>query len=300
MSSQIRGYLLTFVSVISVSNVYIFSKAALNEVSLAQFGVYWFGLGLIWISIYAIKKKSFQKIKSFKPNTFVLFLILGSIELVATYFFFKSIRTIPNPAITSFLGNISPVFVLTLSFVFLKERLNRLEILGVILALSGAFIIGYKGGFDIKTMFINGTQYVVFSTFLFATISVISKKYIQTLSPVLIALNRTLFLFIFSVISIYSLNQEITIPISAFKNIFIGSILGPFLTAVTGLLALQYIDLSKKSMISSTKSLFIVLGAYLYFGQFPRIYEILGGVLSIFGVLLILFGKRKQRRTPSK
>jgi len=300
VSSQIRGYLLTFVSVISVSNVYIFSKAALNEVSLAQFGVYWFGLGLIWISIYAIKKKSFQKIKSFKPNTFVLFLILGSIELVATYFFFKSIRTIPNPAITSFLGNISPVFVLTLSFVFLKERLNRLEILGVILALSGAFIIGYKGGFDIKTMFINGTQYVVFSTFLFATISVISKKYIQTLSPVLIALNRTLFLFIFSVISIYSLNQEITIPISAFKNIFIGSILGPFLTAVTGLLALQYIDLSKKSMISSTKSLFIVLGAYLYFGQFPRIYEILGGVLSIFGVLLILFGKRKQRRTPSK
>jgi drug/metabolite transporter (DMT)-like permease len=300
VSSQLRGYLLTFISVISVSNVYIFSKAALNQVSLAQFGIYWFGLGLIWISVYAIKKKSFQKINSFKRNTFVLFLILGSIELVATYFFFKSIRTIPNPAITSFLGNISPVFVLTLSFVFLKERLNRLEIIGVILALSGAFIIGYKGGIDIKTMFLNGTQYIVYSTFLFAVISVISKKYIQTLSPVLIALNRTLFLFIFSAISIYSLNQEIIIPISAFKNIFIGSVLGPFLTAVTGLLALQYIDLSKKSMISSTKSLFIVLGAYLYFGQFPRVYEILGGILSILGLLLIVFGKRKQRRIHSK
>ncbi len=300
MSSQLKGYLLTFISVISVSNVYIFSKAALNEVSLAQFGIYWFGMGLIWISLFAIKNKSFLKIKSFTRNTFVLFLILGSIELVATYFFFKSISTIPNPAITSFLGNISPVFVLSLSFIFLKERLHVLEIFGVILALSGAFIIGYKGGVDIKTMFIDGTQYIVYSTFLFATISVISKKYIQTLSPVLIALNRTLFLFLFSLIAIYSLNQDFTIPLSAFKNIFIGSILGPFLTAVTGLLALQYIDLSKKSMISSTKSLFIVLGAYLYFGQFPKIYEILGGILSIFGVLLIIFGKMKFKNSSTK
>jgi len=297
VSSQLKGYLLTFTSVLAVSNVYIFSKAALNEVSLPQFGVYWFGLGLFWISIFAIKNRSFEKIKTFKRNTFFLFIILGFIELVATYFFFKSIRTIPNPAITSFLGNISPVFVLTLSFIFLKERLNKIEILGVFLALFGAFIIGYKGGVDIKTMFINGTQYIVYSTFLFATISVISKKYIITLSPILIALNRTLFLFIFSIFLLLYQNEGLNIPTDALKNIFIGSILGPFLTAVTGLLALQYIDLSKKSIISSTKSLFILFGAYLYFGQFPKVYEILGGLLSILGVLMIIFGKTKLRKS---
>ncbi len=296
MNNQIRGYIFAFISVISVSNVYIFSKAALNEVSLAQFGLFWFGFGLIWIVLFAIKNNSFEKIKGFGRNTYFLFAILGMIELVATTYFYKSIRTIPNPAITSFLGNISPVFVLALSFIFLKERLNYLEITGVGLALGGAFIIGYKGGANLKTMFIDGTQYIIYSTFLFATVSVISKKYIKTLSPVLIALNRTLFLLVLSLVVLLSEHQSFIIPMSAMKNIFIGSILGPFLTAITGLVALQYIDLSKKSIISSTKSLFILFGAYLYFGQFPKTYEILGGLLSIMGVLLIIFGKTQLKK----
>ena len=171
MNNQLKGYLLAFLSVIAVSNVYIFSKAALNEVSLAQFGTYWFGFGLIWLIMFGLKNKSFAIIKLFKRKQFLLLFTLGSIELIATTFFFKSIQTISNPAITSFLGNISPVFVLTLSFVFLKERLNNLEILGVIIALSGAFIIGYKGGTNLTDMFIDGSQYIVYSTFLFSTVS---------------------------------------------------------------------------------------------------------------------------------
>ena len=296
MKDQTKGYLLAFISVLSVSNVYIFSKAALNEVSLAQFGFYWFGFGIIWIGLYALKMRSFAIFKGFNRYTYMKFLTLGSIELAATTFFFKAIHTIPNPAITSFLGNISPVFVLTLSFFFLKERLNRIELIGVLLAITGAFIIGYKGGTDLKTMFIDGTQYIVYSALLSSTISVISKKYIHTLSPVLIALNRTFFLLTFSTVMMFVQHKSFIIPESALKNILFGSILGPFLTVILGLLALQYIDLSKKSMISSTKSLFILLGAYLYFGQFPKIYEIFGGILSISGVLLIITGRMKAKR----
>jgi len=296
LNNQLKGYLLAFLSVIAVSNVYIFSKAALNEVSLAQFGTYWFGFGLIWLIMFGLKNKSFAIIKLFKRKQFLLLFTLGSIELIATTFFFKSIQTISNPAITSFLGNISPVFVLTLSFVFLKERLNNLEILGVIIALSGAFIIGYKGGTNLTDMFIDGSQYIVYSTFLFSTVSVLSKRYIIELSPLLIALNRTIFLFIFSLIIMYYEHQSFNISSYALRSLFIGSILGPFLTAVTGLLALQYIDLSKKSIISSTKSLFVLLGAYLYFGQFPKTYEIFGGILSITGVLLIILGKIRLKK----
>jgi len=297
LNNPIKGYLLAFISVIAVSNVYLFSKAALNEISLAQFGTYWFGFGLIWIVLYGIKNNSFELLKKFNKEKYILFFTLGIIEIIATTFFFKAIHTIPNPAITSFLSNISPVFVLTLSFIVLNERLNKIEIFGVILALTGAFIIGYKGGFDIKNMFIDGTQYVVLASIMFAISSVISKKNIISLSPVLIALNRTLFLFIFSLIALYIQNLSITIPISSLKNVLIGSILGPFLTAVTGLLALKFIDLSKKSIISSTKSLFVLVGAYLYFGVFPKTFELIGGLLSIMGVLLIIFGKSQLRRS---
>jgi len=297
LNKPIKGYILAFISVIAVSNVYLFSKAALNETSLAQFGTYWFGFGLIWIIFYGIKNKSFAILQAFNKQKYTLFFTLGIIEIIATTFFFKAIHTIPNPAITSFLSNISPVFVITLSFIVLSERLNKLEVFGVTLALFGAFIIGYKGGFDIKNMFIDGTQYVILASLMFAISSVISKKNIVSLSPVLIALNRTLFLFIFSLIALYFQKSSITIPYTALKNIFIGSILGPFLTAVTGLLALKYIDLSKKSIISSMKSLFVLVGAYLYFDIFPKTFELIGGILSIIGIILIIFGKKQLSRS---
>ena len=300
MDNPLKGYLLAFLSVIAVSNVYIFSKAALNEISLAQFGTYWFGFGLIWIILYGIKKKSFQHLRSFDKSKYTLLITLGFIEIVATTFFFKAIHTIPNPAITSFLNNISPVFVLSLSFLVLGERLNRLEIMGVFLALSGGFIIGYKGGFDIRHMFIDGTQYVVMASIMFAISSVISKKNIVSLSPVLIAFNRTLFLFIFSLIVLLYQKDTFHISSSAFTSTFIGSILGPFLTVITGLQSLKYIDLSKKSMISSMKSLFILVGAYLYFDTFPKPFELMGGLLSIMGVLLIIFGKKRLKLKESK
>jgi hypothetical protein len=49
ISNITKGNLLALVSVIAVSNVYIFSKVDLNEVSLPQFGVYWFDFGLILV-----------------------------------------------------------------------------------------------------------------------------------------------------------------------------------------------------------------------------------------------------------
>ena len=37
-----KGYFFAFLAVLAMSNVYIFSKAALSEASLPVFGFYWF------------------------------------------------------------------------------------------------------------------------------------------------------------------------------------------------------------------------------------------------------------------
>jgi len=72
-----KGFLLAFISVIALSNVYIFSKAALTEVKIAQFGVYWFGFGLLWILIFAWYKKTFQIIKNLTLKNYLILGILG-------------------------------------------------------------------------------------------------------------------------------------------------------------------------------------------------------------------------------
>lgn len=56
LSKNAKGILLAMAAALAVSNVYIFSKAALNEIHLAQFGVYWFGYNLE-LGIYFYSKK---------------------------------------------------------------------------------------------------------------------------------------------------------------------------------------------------------------------------------------------------
>ncbi|HIP47686.1 MAG TPA: DMT family transporter [Lutibacter sp.] len=292
----VKGYILAIIAVLAVSNVYIFSKAALTEVSLPQFGSYWFAFGLLWILLYASYKKSFKVFKTLSKKNYLTLIFLGLFAVLSTYFFFKAIFTISNPSIVSFIGNISPALVITLSVLLLKEKFNKLEILGVLLALSGAFIISYKGNQNFGEMFINGAQYVLYGSIISSINMVIIKKNIKNIPPIILTISRTSFLLVFSLIALIFSKEALVIPTTAFKNIFIGSILGPFLTVIAGYLALQYIPLSRKAIIGSTKGLFVLVGSYMYFGNFPNSTAILGGIVSIIGVLLIAFGKMKLQK----
>lgn len=295
-SDTTKGILFALISVVAVSNVYIFSKAALMEVKIAQFGVYWFGFGLLWVLIFAWFKKSYKLIKELSLKNYLILGVLGINQVLGTYFFFKAIHTISNPSIVSFISNLSPVLVIIFSFLILKERFNKIELVGMLLVLFGAFIISYKGNTNLNTLFINGTQFILYSSILGATNAVIIKKNIDIINPIILTISRSFFLLIFSFGLLKYFNLSLEIPVSAFKNIFIGSILGPFLTVVTGYISLKYLALSHKAIIMSTKGLFVLFGSYLYFGDFPRWMAIVGGLITIIGVLLIAYGKIKKKQ----
>lgn len=285
-----KGYLLALLSVIAVANVYIFSKAALTEVSIPQFGLYWFLFGLLWILLYAWHKKSYKIFKGLSHKNYRVLLFLGIIEIFSTYYFYKSIQVISNPTIVSFLGNISPVFMIFLSFFFLKERFSNLEFFGMVIVLFGAFVISYKGNMHLQDMFINGTQDVLLYSLFSAVNYVVVKKNITEIHPILLTISRCVFLLVFSFMALLYFKDSFIIPETAFINIFIGSLLGPFLTVIAGYLALQYITSSSRAIISSTRGIFVLLGSYLYFGQFPTAISLVGGAITIIGVLVIALG----------
>ena len=295
-NTTIRGYIWAFVAVIAVSNVFIFSKAALNEVHIAQFGFYWFALGLVWNVLFAAKTCKLSIIRNLTLNQIGILVTIGILEIVGATSFFYAIHVIENPAVTSFLGNLGPIFVTILGVSILKEKFNNIEIIGMALTIAGAFVISYRGYGKFGEIFISGTEYVILSSLIFAIIKIIVKKNISKLPPTLMSLNRVIFLFLFSTTMMIVLEKSFIIPQSAFINITIGSILGPFLTVIAGYISLKYIEVSRQAMLGSTKSLFVLFGAYLYFDKIPVDYQIIGGILTIFGVLLISFGKLRLWR----
>ncbi|HFU75186.1 MAG TPA: hypothetical protein ENK91_02840 [Bacteroidetes bacterium] len=291
LNDTTKGYLWVFVAILAVSNVYIFSKAALNQISIVQFGFYWFGFGLFWNILISNNKVGISKIKQLNKKVRNLYLLLGVLEIISTTAFFYAIMTIENPSVTSFLGNLTPIFVTIFGIIILKERFNFIEMLGAILTLLGAFIISYKGNDSLDSIFLDGTQYILISSLVSSIATIIVKYHISKFTPALLSINRIVFIFTFAALMMIITKQSFSIPMSAVYATFFGSLLGPFLTAYAGYNALRYIEASKRSILSSSRSLFVLLGAYLYFGNFPKEYQIIGGLITIVGVILISFGK---------
>uniref|UniRef100_UPI00321621EC DMT family transporter n=1 Tax=uncultured Draconibacterium sp. TaxID=1573823 RepID=UPI00321621EC len=300
-SNTLKGYLFALLATLSFSNVYIFSKAALNEVHLAQFGLYWFSIGAALSFLYSWQRGKLKQIKLLTKKQVRILITLGILEILTTTSFFISINIIPDPSVTSFLGNMFPVMVTLGGIFLLKERFGWIEIIGVILALSGAFIISYQGGASLKTLFIKGTG-IVFINALFATIATLTVKLnVKKLSPELLNLNRTIWLLIFSLIMFFVYNQSVVIPVSAIKNIAVGAVLGPFLAILTVYYSFNYIEASRSAIVQSLKGIFVLIGAFLVFNTFPATHQFIGGMITVLGVMVMTlaqagFLKKKKNK----
>ncbi|HPE57228.1 MAG TPA: DMT family transporter [Bacteroidales bacterium] len=291
-----HGYIWAFVAVLAMSNVYIFSKAALNEVHLVQFGFYWFLFGLTWNLVFALKTCKLSTFRNLQKKQLIILMLIGILEISGTTIFFTGISTIENPSVASFLANMTPVFVTILGVFVLSERFNRIEVLGMILTVGGAFIISYRGSQSMQQLFLPGSEFIVASSLIFAFSTIVVKKNVLKLPPALLSLNRVIFLFIFSLAMLPVFNQSLHVSTSALINMGIGSVLGPFLAVLASYNALRYIEAARASILGSSKGLFVLVGAYLYFNNIPEKIQIIGGIITIAGVLMVTFGKMKLNR----
>lgn len=298
-SYKIKGYVFAIIGTLAFSNEYIFSKAALNEVPLAVFGVYWFSVSTLLIFLFAVRSKSLRQIKILTRNQVRILVTLGFLEILTTTSFYTSVRIIPDPAVTSFLGNMYPVMLAMGGIVVLGERFGPVEIIGAFLALAGAFIVGYTGETELNKLFIPGTGVVLINALLATITSLVVKVHVKKLSPELLSLNRSIWLLVFSFIMFFALGHSFAIPLSALRNITIGAALGPSLAIITIYYSFRYMEASRSSVVQTSKGIFVLIGAYLFFGTLPQRHQLVGGLLTVVGVLIMTLAKAHMERKVS-
>jgi drug/metabolite transporter (DMT)-like permease len=299
-SEEWKGYLWALIGTISFSSLYVFSKAGLNQVDLAQFGLYYFGIGFLLNILLSAFSGKIKEISSLSKKVMGLLLILAALDLASNITFFLAIRAISDPSITSFLGNLFPVFLTTLSVIFLKDRFTLIEALGGLLAIAGAFVISYTGDLEWHKFFIVGTGMVVINTLLAATFSVIVKKNVEKASPEVFNLNSNGWIFLSFLGYFLWSGQPLEIPASAFQNIALGAFFGAFLGLLSFYYSYRYIAASRSSIVQSLKGIFVLIIAYFYFGNFPLAIQLWGGGITIAGVIVMtmaqsgMIGNRKN------
>lgn len=298
-SENLKGYSFALIATLAYSNVYIFSKAALNEIPLAQFGIWWYLVVAVACLLFALFNNKLKQFRNFGKKEFRVLLTLGFLEIFTTTLFFLSIHIIADPSVTSFLGNLYPVMVMLGGIFILNERFGPVEIFGGFLALGGAFVISYTGGNTLSTFFIKGTG-VVFLNAIFATAAtLVVKVHVRKISPEILNLNRSVWLLIFSIIMFFVLREPYVYSGVALKNTMIGAIL-EFVAILTVYYSFHYIEASRSSIVQTLKGIVVLIGSYLFFGIFPLPHQLIGGIITVTGILIMALaqaGILKLKRT---
>ena len=298
-SDTFKGYLFALIATLAYSNVYLFSKAAMDVFPLAQFGSVWYMVVTLSCFLFALFNKKLRQIPRLSSKQIRILVTLGFLEIITTTLFFLSIHIIPDPSVTSFLGNLYPVLVMTGGIFILHERFGPVEIFGGFMALAGAFVISYTGGTTIETFFIKGTGVVFLNAIFATTATLIVKKHVGKISPELLNLNRSLWLLIFSIAMFFVLGETAVYSAAAFKKTLIGAVL-EFTAILTVYYSFHYIEASRSSIVQSLKGIFVLTGSWLFFHTFPAPHQLTGGMITVAGILIMALAKAEFfRKKPS-
>ncbi len=296
VSPVVKGTTLAFIAVLGMANVYVFSKAALLEVNFFQFQFYWFAFAMVWIVPFLLITGMVKKIPDLSRSSKLTLLVIGLLELGAASLMFLAIQLADNPTTISFLSNLTPIFVTILGIRFLGERFNMVEAIGIILTIGGVILITYTRDTSVREFFGKGSGWILVSALLSSISIVTAKSRITSIHPGILTLNRVIFLFLFGLAGMIVKQESFTVSGRALMNMGIGALLGPFLTGFAQYSALRYIEASRTMIIQSTRSLFVLVGSMIYLSILPEMLQLIGGLITIVGVIVLTWGKIRYKR----
>jgi drug/metabolite transporter (DMT)-like permease len=285
------GYLYIILATIAFSNVYVFSKAALNEISLPLFLFLICLIGFIINLAILIQSGGIEKLRTLSKTIFWIFPTLGILEILAVTAFYAAVNAITEPAVNGFLGNLFPLFTTILGIFFLKERFSKIETLGIVIVFCGALLTSYSGNISYAEFFIPGAGFVALNCLAAAIATVIVRAKVNNLTPEILSFNRIFWLLLFFSGWILFAHTPFVVTSNGFWNTVVAAILDPVLAILLVYKAYRFIEASRGTIIQSSKGILIIPIAFLFFGTLPLIHQLLGGILSMIGVVIIAIGQ---------
>ncbi len=292
---NLRGYSYAFGASFALAASFIFSKAALNLIDMIHFGFIWFGFGMILNFAWMIFRKGFRFTSGMRRPTLITALIIAIVEGAATGLFYVAIQKMENPAVVSFIGNLGPVLVTLMGITLLREKYSLLQLFGILLTLAGVFALSFNRGTELSSFFQPGAIYVLLAAVLFSGATIFARWKREDLDPELMSSIRSALLFVFFGILLTGNGFDRAIPSGVWLYLLAGSFLETLITIVFAYQALRYIEAARTSLIISLKGLWVLAGAFLFLDVFPQNYELIGGMASLTGVILLSLPGRRSK-----
>jgi len=285
--------LLSLASAACMGVTYVASKYVLKSINPETFVVFWFAMGAIY-SLLLLTKQGRRKELFQRGNPWKQLMGLGLASAVAIVLFFYAIQLI-DPAVVSFYTRADNVFAVLMGVMFLRERFNSFEGVGVAIALVGSLVTTYRGG----QLLLIGLGLCLISSVLEGVTVVLVKLAVRKVSPLVVIFYRSLLASVLALV--YGLvSGRMQLPsMNVLLIIMFASLAGSFMANVTFYAALARIDVTRATAIKTMQPFFVLLAAYLAFTTLPTSQQLFGGAIIVLGILFLLHGRKLVRKPES-
>lgn len=285
----IAGYLYLVGTALFTALSYVFGRAIDRSFHPAAITFYWF-FGAFLCSVLVVLAIPSQRaeVKHLRKYT-KIFIYSSILTAVGAALWISAIKTIGIP-LTSFLMKAQTLFSLMLGMIFLGERLNKWETVGIVITVTGGIIVAYQREFSLLV----GTLTAIGAAFFYSSLSFIVKKMGQRLNMLTVANLRALGVSIF-LIAYLVLTGTLQTP-GPVDLVFmcLGGITGAYIAKACQFQAIKLIDVSRTTAVLPLESIFVVLFSYFIFREIPSVIKLIGGAGIITGVIfLVLFRGEK-------
>ena len=284
-----KFFLLMLLMIVVWALAFPFIKISLEELSFINLTIMRFFVVCVAFSVILLaKSKAFSKLH--KKDVIPIFL-LGFIGVMVYHFGLNYGEQLVSPGAASLIIATIPVFILILAAIFLKERIQNIKLLGIIIALFGVIVISIWGKEDVslEIEYVYAALAVLVAAIVGAFYTVTGKKLLSRYN----ALSLTVYAMLLG-----SLGLLPFIRISLFEQVAQMSLttwgailfLGLFSTVIGYLLwyyALEIKTASEVSVYLYAIPVVATIASYFLLGDKITYMFILGGILVIVGLILV-------------
>ena len=288
MNNNIKAVLLATVASFCAVLMAVFLKLAQNDINVFTAGFLRFFFGLIVIFPFIIK----SNFNIYKTNNLKFHLIRSLINVPMMILGFAALMYIPLEQIKA-IGFLSPILVVILSVLILKEKIYIIRILALIIGFVGVLIILRPGIIEINI----GAYMVLFSGLLWSTVIIITKFMSKEDSPMTILTYQYTFVTIFTLpfALIYWTNPTL----NSLYYILLAAIVGTVLHLCINN-SYRLADLSVIQPVWFTQLIFASVFGFSIFGEIPDGWTWAGGILVFTSVLIITYRENYLKKDIAK
>lgn len=273
------------VTMLAWGTSFISTKIAVTEIP--PFTLALIRFSLTSVILYSIIRKTEPQTTMSRVNGYKI--ALAGFFGISLYFCLENsgikLTTASN---ASLIISVNPILCIALNMVFFRARLSLLEMLGIGIGLSGAYLtVTANGNIDFSSDNFKGNLYMIGAMIAWAFYTVLSKHLQTKYSGIFIVTYQTLFATLFLVpFALLEYDQWQIFSFSALAQIIylavICSALGYFLYVY----ALKALDVVVTTLYLNLVPIIGVISGYFILGEQILMIQLIGGAITIFAIFI--------------